>query len=348
MVNTRRTLSERVDESPQVQSPIDPGIGPESTPSLSQTQLPSLEAQLRAAQEAIARLERERLEDLRPIRPHFTADSVGKGRDIKIEDIATFTVRFSIQKRHEWLINLELAFEAAPYRFSTERSKVLGGLAHMDNSCRTKWVEHLSEQPPEEERIYTESWTYFKDWTLGLIQNATNLKADIRERIEVAYQKSGQDPREFHTYLHSLEQHLQRECEENRSLTFFAKLLPELKKEISKHVRPLPITRDQMVETAVHYWNITKSESRPKRSRSDDQSPSRQKRSKFDRGTQNPGRTDQSTGEKPNHPRNGRDRQIRCYTCGSPDHIRPDCPQNAKAQEITQKSKTTKNDSESD
>jgi hypothetical protein len=97
------------------------------------------------------------------IQPQFTSDLPQKGKDIKIEDIDTFTNRFSIQKRYEWLIDLELAFLAAPYRYSTEKAKVLGGLAYVDHASRTKWVEHLSEKALEQRQIYSNSWDYFKE-----------------------------------------------------------------------------------------------------------------------------------------------------------------------------------------
>ena len=101
----------------------------------------SIEEQLQQAQEIVANLQKiqnERNEVNRnlevQIQPRFTSDSPQKGRDIKIEDIETFNNRFSIQKRYEWLINLDLAFLAAPFRFSSRKVKVLSRLAYINHT----------------------------------------------------------------------------------------------------------------------------------------------------------------------------------------------------------------------
>ncbi|KAJ6101785.1 hypothetical protein N7486_004212 [Penicillium sp. IBT 16267x] len=151
--------------------------------------------------------------------------------DIEIDDIPSFNIRFSIQKRHEWLINLDFAFQAAPRRYHNDKTKILGALRFMDSSYRTKWFEFTAEKEGEDYREAIETW----------------------------------NPRDFHTYLHSLEQHLGRESEENRALNLFSKLQNNLKQEIHRHVRPLPATRDEMVEIAVHYWNLIKPATAPKR-----------------------------------------------------------------------------------
>jgi hypothetical protein len=323
MVNTRQTVFEGSVEPPHNTSSSTSRINSNSE---DQNQLPfSIEEQLQQAQEIVANLKRiqsERNEVNRDlevqIQPRFTPESPQKGKDIKIEDIETFNNRFSIQQRYEWLINLDLAFLAAPYRFSSGKAKVLGGLAYVDHPSRTKWVEHLSEKTQEQSEICSNSWDYFKEWTLTLIRNTANFKADIKNQMEAAHQFYGQHPYDFDTYLHSQEEHLSRESEENRSLTFFSKLLPELRLEIQRHVRPLPIRREEMVEIAALYWNLlpSKSTSKPRHFTSD--SPHKSFR--------NPNKEPQKQMESDHIPKTHKRRQIHCFNCGSPDHIRPNCP----------------------
>jgi hypothetical protein len=342
MVNTRQTVFEESVEPPHNISSSTSRINPNSE---DQDQLPlSIEEQLQQAQEVVANLKRiqnERNEvnrDLEAqIQPRFTPESPQKGKDIKIEDIETFNNRFSIQKRYEWLINLDLAFLAAPYRFSSGKAKVLGGLAYVDHASRTKWVEHLLEKTQEQSEIYSNSWDYFKEWTLTLIRNAANFKADIRNQIEAAHQLYGQHPYDFDTYLHSQEEHLPRESEENRSLTFFSKLLPELRLEIQRHVRPLPVRREEMVEIAALYWNLlpSKSTSKPRHFTTKSDSPHKNFRS--------PSKEPQKLTESDYMPKTHKRRQIHCFNCGSPDHIRPNCPQSAQAQRIISMRSKSKN-----
>ncbi|KAJ6111047.1 hypothetical protein N7486_003282 [Penicillium sp. IBT 16267x] len=258
MVTTRRTASTRA-ESPIERAP--PTV-PED-----QNLERNYAAEERAVQDRLQQLlkiksDREKIAALKaelsqqgypytaPFRSQFDTEPAPKNMDIEIDDIPSFNIRFSIQKRHKWLINLDFAFQAAPRRYHNDKTKILGALRFMDSSYRTKWFEFTAEK---------------EDWTLSLIQNATSIRANVRDQIERAHQLQSQDPRDFHTYLHSLEQHLGRESEENRALNLFSKLQNNLKQEIHRHVRPLPATRDEMVEITVHYWNLIKPATAPKR-----------------------------------------------------------------------------------
>lgn len=367
MVNTRRTESARAASTPAVDTPTQaraPTPEEDLAACLEATNLriQQLE-QIKAAREKIAELEAglRQLEPPAPapIHPQFATNSAPKNVDIKIDDIPSFNMRFSIRKRHEWLINLNFAFQAAPRRYHNDKTKILGALSFMESSCRTKWFEYTSEKEAEDLRNATETWKAFEDWTLSLIQNATSIRADVRDQLEKACQLSTQDPRDFHTYLHSLEQHLERESEENRTLNFFAKLQQTLKDEIHRHVRPLPSNREEMVEVAVHYWNLTKPATAPKRGYSDNESwkernrdtkrfrtsskPQEQSnrfnqsnRTRYqqnsDTKTQSSNNTsahNQNTNNRPKHYQNptGRDgKTMLCNICKSANHFANNCP----------------------
>jgi hypothetical protein len=195
MVTTRRTASTRA------VSPIE-----RATPTLPEDQ--NLErdyaAEERAVQDRLQQLlkiksDREKIAALEaelsqqgytytaPFRPQIDTEPAPKNMDIKIDDIPSFNIRFSIQKRHKWLINLDFAFQAAPRRYHNDKTKILGALRFMDSSCRTKWFEFTAEKEGEDYREAIETWSLFKDWTLSLIQNATSIRANVRDQIERAH-----------------------------------------------------------------------------------------------------------------------------------------------------------------
>ncbi|KAJ5256526.1 hypothetical protein N7478_012630 [Penicillium angulare] len=225
MVNTRRTVSAASPEH-AIPDPTSPTQGIVSN---------DIENEEREVNARIQRLEklkadRERLDALHaelsvPILTAYPLPTVensfsnldrpNKDHDIKIEDLSNFNNRLSIQKRHQWLVNLELAFQAGPNRYSNDAKRILGALRFMDapSTCEV-----------------------FEEWTLSLIQNTTSLRADIRDEIERAHQLSYQD-------LYAREQHLTRETEDHRALNFFSKLQDDLKKKINRHILQPPSIR---------------------------------------------------------------------------------------------------------
>lgn len=353
MVNTRRTVSESTPE-PSQDTPVTVQAAPSEPNNGRDLQAEEQAVLLRIEQLERLKEQRERLATLEA--EFFRAESApypgpyrhredpdrSKRHDVKIDDIPSFNSRFSIQRRHEWLVNLSFAFEAAPYRFHNDHQKIMGALSHMDMTCRVRWNDHLTEMHPDDRRITQESWDTFEKWTLSLIHNTTSLRADVRDQIESAQQKHDQDPREFHTFLYAREQHLPRESEESRALNFFSKLQPALKKEIHRHVHPLPETRDRMVETAVHYWNLVKADTAPKRHRSDDRSPSRKRARRDDRYPDNRDKDKKGKDGKVTDQYRG-DTEFKkkgyCYECGDPDHYKSSCPRLRKVQGVIGSSK---------
>ena len=56
--------------------------------------------------------------------------------DVKTQRIPCLALNTSVQKRKRWLSDLERAFEAAPYRFKTEASRIFHALDNCDEECR--------------------------------------------------------------------------------------------------------------------------------------------------------------------------------------------------------------------
>ncbi|RJE17540.1 to reverse transcriptase, partial [Aspergillus sclerotialis] len=176
--------------------------------------------------------------------------------EIKIKDIPLFSLEFTLQRRDDWLADLRRTFEGAPWKYRMDNQKILAALAHMTSICRQRWNRHVDEKAVTESRESIETWLYFREWTLSLLRNTATLQPDVMKQMERAHQRFGQDPREFHAYLDTLEQHFPRGTEEERVLRYFAKLQSELQKYIQEHRIALPATREEMVTIATHYWNL--------------------------------------------------------------------------------------------
>jgi hypothetical protein len=195
----------------------------------------------------------------------------------------------------------------------------------MQNTCRQRWNRHVDEKLSTERREAIENWEYFKKWTISLIRNSATLQSDTMAQLERARQRPGQDPREFHAYLDTLERHFARKSEDDRALAFFAKLLPELRRYIQEHILILPTTRDEMVTTASHYWNLL---GRKRKRRTEDTTPEPE-----DRQRSRPNKDNASKGRR--NPKDRYGNHLRCYKCDSEEHLANRCPQrNAKIQSI--------------
>jgi hypothetical protein len=84
----------------------------------------------------IAELNRNPI-DLAPNQYPFSRYLEAK-RDIKIDDVPTFKIGFSIQKRQEWLINLDIIFKVAPRQYDIDARKILGAQRFINLLYRVK------------------------------------------------------------------------------------------------------------------------------------------------------------------------------------------------------------------
>jgi hypothetical protein len=334
----------------------------EATPSSQETRTPEqIDANLQAINDRIAKLEelriaRENLARLEAqvLDPSETSSVVNqrhstysgpeeRTKEIKIKNISTFTLNFNLQRRQDWLLDLRYTFRGAPWKYQTDENKILAALNYLDHTCRHRWYRHVEEKPAEERQNVEDSWPYFEEWTLTLIRNASSLQADIMGQIERASQLPDQDPREFHAYLDTLEQHFPRKMEKERALFFFAKLQGSLKKYIQEHKLHLPEIRDEMVSLATHYWHLLK----PNRKRTwTDSTPNSGRDSNdFKRYRYNRSYQYSTAKEEWRQPTGSDGKPYRCYICDATDHLAPRCPKRAKVQSL-QSQQYAKQDSE--
>jgi hypothetical protein len=152
-------------------------------------------------------------------------------------------------------------------------------------------------------------------------------------RLEKARQRPNEDPREFHAYLDTLEQHFPQQAEKERALVFFSKLDIELRLYIQRHLLKLPDNQDRMVTVATHYHSLL-SMQQPKRKREESGRPQERNQPKH------PQRSFSS------NTRGQRGRPsiyrwpLHCYSCGSEQHLANQCPtKNAQIQSVLGKDK---------
>ncbi|CEJ62923.1 hypothetical protein PMG11_11408 [Penicillium brasilianum] len=120
-----------------------------------QTTPPDLDDSLVAVQATIEKLQRlkdlqdqaDRLksevlgrshDDLPPIPYRDPFQSSGKDQEIKLKNLPTFTLDYTLQKRKEWLLDLQQTFEGAPKKYYNDRTKILRAISHINPTYRQR------------------------------------------------------------------------------------------------------------------------------------------------------------------------------------------------------------------
>ncbi len=260
-------------------------------------------------------------------------------KEVRVKNIETLEYQYTIQKRDDWISNIQRAFDGAPKRFSSERARIVFALDHMDRECRARWDRHLEELDEEDRTSRKREWAYFRDWSLILLRDSANRDIILAERLERAKQREGQDPTEFHIYLDSLEEQFPRQEEKRRAQIYLVKLLPELRRHLALQ-GAIPEKRETLVDLAMRYWTTLGMQKR-KRKEDTEKGPSantKRKRNNYeDYPSNRPGsspkkdrKSERRQGsKKPRYTGNpkGKDgKLLSCYQCGSTEHLRPRCP----------------------
>jgi hypothetical protein len=318
----------------------------------------------RELEEAIGQIADKSTSD-RHRRSSSTSSERGQGPgEIKVE-VPTFKAHYNIQQRQTWLNDLQDMFIGAPRKYGSDERKILGATNRMSSDCRERWRHYVEEKAEPQRTAYKTTWDLFEKWTLTLLHNSATLQADVATSLQEARQGPNQTPSDFNSYLLSLERHFEAPSEDQRALNFFTKLQLRLRARIQNAMLHLPKNRDEMVSTAMHYWNLIQTESGtknypPRSSNKRHHSPDHQgyrKRTNFNGPSSNSGRgrgwnrgsfrgrgSDRNPNNKPYSNRREfgakpQDRQqtdgatppksYSCFTCGSSDHWRNECPQNS-------------------
>lgn len=174
---------------------------------------------------------------------------------IKPKNLMVFGDEMSIQQRKEWLEDLDRAFKGDPKKFATDQNRILFALDNMEKRQRMRWVSHIKNMSPEQQRTAETKWPHFEEWTKQCCRNLTDEEHDWAKRLNNARQRFSQSPLEFHQYLESLEDHYPPLPEEQRALQFYAKLSPELIDHIDTYSPTKPTRREEMVSLANQFWH---------------------------------------------------------------------------------------------
>ncbi|KAF3400122.1 hypothetical protein F1880_008464 [Penicillium rolfsii] len=129
-----------LEEAPNVsRNPNEPTIIEDETPQNAQATPSNLDDSLAAVQATIEKLQRlkdpqdqvDRLksgvlgrshDDLPPIPYRDPFQSSGRDQEIKLKNLPTFTLDYTLQKRQEWLLDLQQMFEGAPKKYHDNRT----------------------------------------------------------------------------------------------------------------------------------------------------------------------------------------------------------------------------------
>jgi len=273
-------------------------------------------------------------------------DQIDLSRIIKF-DTTPLSMEFTYSNWIEWISHLEQFFLAAPKKFQHDRAKVLFATNYMDATCRTVFRIYCSDATDDVRTKVENDWSTFVDWSKTQIRQSAHLTASISRQLEAARQKEGQHPREFHTYLATIEHQEVQKSPQEKAMLFYRKLLRPLQMEIMNFENPLPRTRQDMVDAASKRWDMmTKSQKYPKtfksersnrpksdskngrnnqkqknqqRERSRSNSPHRQSQNPKDNNSNN----SRNRSDKPRKPLN----EVVCYKCNNKGHYANKCPQ---------------------
>ncbi|OQE16552.1 hypothetical protein PENFLA_c027G03970 [Penicillium flavigenum] len=229
----------------------------------------ALQERLLAAQKLVA----ENEEKLRAYKKPTGRSRIDRGSSSESEqsqkgeikrDVGKFEEDFGIKHREDWLNDLDALFKGAPKKYISGTQKILAATNYLCTTHKGKWVIHERKHPED-----ASNWEAFREWTKTLLRNSHNIVTDILIKFQEATMKPLQDPRNFETYLESLENHLPKQGEEQRAQTLFMKLWKPLRDVmITTSNGTLPTTRDEMSKLAstlyhVHFANQKRKEFHP-------------------------------------------------------------------------------------
>ena len=259
--------------------------------------------------------------------------------DLKYDNIKELKLGASLKAWSDWKIEVQRAFDAAPYKYDNDRTKVIKALSHLDEDGKTLWNNHIRTNPDNEY-----DWEAFTTWLDTTVRDQGNDEVAIQIEWSKAKQRFDQTPWAFDAYLTSLEREMEPKGERTRAMEFFSRLRPSLRRAIRlSGINPLPQTRQAMLSLATRMWEEIKHEEKDPRKKdgnpsnrrwqatqnNDTKPPSNYPRPTTRHGHSGEKKTENKAEDKPRRLRgprefasgvNDKGQQI-CYTCGSTEHL---------------------------
>jgi hypothetical protein len=257
---------------------------------------------------------------------------------LKYKHIPILSSPTTIRKREEWLCDLKRCFKGARRRYRRDERKIIHAVDYMDQEGKGRWDRHVDEKTPIEREVALNSWDQFEQWTLDLVKDAANRNLMLSRSWESAHQGQNQSPQEFHYYLDSLEKHLPKMDEGLRALIFFAKLQNDLQDHFTQYSATVPNNRAEMVTLATRFWDSLHRQPSGGKRRAPappESSNKSTKRSEGDHAGKNAHiepKQERAPGERKQNPKDAEGKVLRCFGCGSTEHLRHQCASPKKAQ----------------
>lgn len=175
-------------------------------------------------------------------------------RDLKYNNIKELKIGATLKAWSDWKIEIQRAFDAAPYKYDNDRSKVIKALIHLHEDSKTMWNNHIRTAPDDEY-----DWEAFITWLDATVRDQGNDEVTTQIEWAKARQRFDQTPWAFDAYLTSLEREMEPKGERTRAMEFFSRLRPSLRRAIRlSGINPLPQTRQAMLSLATRMWEEIK------------------------------------------------------------------------------------------
>ena len=295
-----------------------------------------------------------------------------RGPGVKISEIVKLTSRSTLRQWGDWKDDLERLFRSDPNRYTTSTRKIDKALDFVDSHMRSLWKVEVRRSPDSEAHFKT-----FVKWARKTINGGTDGAVSLYEKYDEARQLENQSPFEFDAYLTSLEALMEDKGDRGSAMSFFAKLLKQLRDQMKASGDTLPEDRRQMVAKAQRAWEATLKKGRSdrdqlaKRPRQRSRSPRQKSYSHHDyhdrsqsrhRYKDHRHRGSHRDHHKDRHGRKDKDQKDRledhtrqdskdqsskgrCYSCGEPGHYSTNCPKKQKRVHATRHRSRSKSSS---
>ncbi|KIX01154.1 uncharacterized protein Z518_08879 [Rhinocladiella mackenziei CBS 650.93] len=174
--------------------------------------------------------------------------------DLKYNNIKELKIGATLKAWSDWRIEIQRAFDASPYKYDNDCTKVIKALSHLDEDSKTLWNNRVRTNPDDEY-----DWEAFITWLNDTIRDQGNDEVTTQIEWFKARQRFDQTLWAFDVYLTSLEHEMEPKGERTRAMEFFSRLRPSLRRAIRlSGINPLPQTRQAMLSLATRMWEEIK------------------------------------------------------------------------------------------
>ena len=170
-------------------------------------------------------------------RPHYT-------KGIKVTPSYTLKVSSSLREWGDQKKDIEQVFEGDLHTYQTGSQKILKALDYLDSNLKSLQYTFNDQQKG------VGKWSTFINQTQDNIQNGQNTTTILYEQLNAARQLSNQSPVQFNTYLSAIKRDLLQQDDKVLAMTFYSKLIKELKKQFKTSDIPILETRAKCVAIA--------------------------------------------------------------------------------------------------